>query len=34
MNQNLKNHFGKRLKSRVWNDSAVVELRGSDRRGV
>ena len=26
--------LGNRLKSRVWNDSTIVELKGSDRRGV
>lgn len=26
--------LGNRLKSRVWNDSIIVELKGNDRRGV
>lgn len=26
--------LGNRLKSRVWNDSAIVELKGTDRRNV
>lgn len=26
--------LGNRLKSRVWNDSTIVELFGSDRRGI
>ena len=25
--------LGNRLKSRVWNDSIIVELKGSDMRG-
>lgn len=36
---NLNEHelveaLGNRLKSRVWNDSTVVELYGNDRRGI
>ena len=30
----LTEALGNRLKSRVWNDSTVVELKGSDRRGI
>ena len=29
----LTDALGNRLKSRVWNDSTVVELKGNDRRG-
>jgi DNA replication protein DnaC len=32
--QELVEALGNRLKSRVWNDSTIVELFGSDRRGV
>ena len=28
----LERALGKRLKSRVWNDSTIVELKGTDRR--
>lgn len=30
----LVDALGNRLKSRVWNDSTIVELRGMDRRGL
>ena len=26
--------LGNRLKSRVWNDSTIIELKGTDRRGI
>lgn len=32
--QELVEALGNRLKSRVWNDSTIVELFGNDRRGV
>ena len=32
--QELVDALGNRLKSRVWNDSTIVELRGMDRRGL
>lgn len=32
--QELIDALGNRLKSRVWNDSTVVELRGTDRRDI
>lgn len=32
--QELVEALGNRLKSRVWNDSTVVELYGNDRRGI
>lgn len=28
----LKNYVGNRLKSRIWNDSSIVEIYGRDRR--
>ena len=35
LNENeLVEALGNRLKSRVWNDSTIVELFGNDRRGV
>lgn len=32
--QELVEALGNRLKSRVWNDSTIVELFGNDRRGI
>lgn len=32
--EELVEALGNRLKSRVWNDSTIVELFGSDRRGI
>lgn len=32
--EELKIALGNRLTSRIWNNSAVIELKGTDRRGI